>query len=179
SIIQLLSAPAALLPYLLLTRPALALPLSPLASLMLVIVGLVHTGLAYALYFGSMDGLQAQTVALFSYLDPITALLLSALALGPGHARFIWCDCAIGILCGATVNKALGRTFHGYLLCAAGSLGALEGLELLLRLFFDDQEAGPVLATAGGELAYSILFAPVIYLLFWGIYRRFRSDLEF
>ena len=51
----------------------------------------------------------------------VTAGLFSALTLGPGHARFIWCDCAIGILCGATVNKALGRTFHGYLLCAAYS----------------------------------------------------------
>jgi len=42
----------------------------------------VHTGLAYWLYFGSMKALPAQTVALYSYIDPIVAILLSALILG-------------------------------------------------------------------------------------------------
>ena len=49
---------------------------------LLLVIGLVHTGLAYVLYFGSMDGLPAQTVAIFSYLDPITALILAAVLLG-------------------------------------------------------------------------------------------------
>jgi len=44
-------------------------------------VGLVHTGIAYVLYFGSMDGLRAQSVALLSYIDPVSALLFSALLL--------------------------------------------------------------------------------------------------
>ena len=48
---------------------------------LLLIMGLVHTGLAYVLYFGSMDGLKAQSVAIFSYADPVFALLLSALFL--------------------------------------------------------------------------------------------------
>jgi drug/metabolite transporter (DMT)-like permease len=46
-----------------------------------VIVGIVHTGFAYVLYFGSMDGLKAQSIAMLSYIDPVTALLLSALVL--------------------------------------------------------------------------------------------------
>ena len=58
-----------------------AVELTPLIILMLVIVGIVHTGIAYALYFGSMNGLKAQTVALFSYIDPIVAIVLSALFL--------------------------------------------------------------------------------------------------
>ena len=49
---------------------------------MLLIVGFVHTGVAYALYFGSMDGLKTQSIAIISYLDPISALVLSALILG-------------------------------------------------------------------------------------------------
>jgi len=44
-------------------------------------VGILHTGVAYALYFGSMDHLRAQTIALFSYIDPVVAILLSALVL--------------------------------------------------------------------------------------------------
>lgn len=42
---------------------------------------MIHTGWAYSLYFGSMGALPAQTVALCSYLDPVTAVLLSALVL--------------------------------------------------------------------------------------------------
>lgn len=47
--------------------------------MLLILVGIVHTGIAYWLYFGSMGQLTAQTVALFSYLDPVTAIVLSAL----------------------------------------------------------------------------------------------------
>ena len=42
-----------------------AVELTTLIIVMLVVVGVVHTGIAYALYFGSMNGLKAQTVALF------------------------------------------------------------------------------------------------------------------
>ncbi len=49
--------------------------------ILLLIVGIVHTGIAYVLYFGSMDGLKAQSVAILSYIDPVSALLFSALLL--------------------------------------------------------------------------------------------------
>ncbi len=45
-------------------------------------IGLFHTGFAYLLYFSSIGGLGAQSVALVSYADPLVALLLSALLLG-------------------------------------------------------------------------------------------------
>lgn len=52
------------------------------------VLGIVHTGVAYMLYFSSMDGLPAQTVSIFSYIDPVTAVILSAVLLhedtGPG-----------------------------------------------------------------------------------------------
>ena len=51
------------------------------AALLLLAVGLLHTGAAYVLYFGSMDGLKAQTIAIFSYIDPVSALLFSAVIL--------------------------------------------------------------------------------------------------
>ena len=49
-----------------------------------LIVCVLHTGLAYALYFGSMSRLSAQTVALLGYIDPVVAVLLSAVVLGQG-----------------------------------------------------------------------------------------------
>ena len=51
---------------------------------MLLIVIIIHTGLAYALYFSSMDHLPAQATALMSYIDPVSAILLSALVLKEG-----------------------------------------------------------------------------------------------
>lgn len=81
SVIQLTAAAAILLPYLLVTEDFTALSLTGEAAGMLLVIGVLHTGVAYALYFGSMEGLQAQTIAIFSYIDPVTALLLSALVL--------------------------------------------------------------------------------------------------
>lgn len=81
TVIQLLSAAIVLLPYVVLTGQGSFAGLSGTGYLMLGIVGIVHTGIAYLLYFASMDGLKAQTVALFSYLDPVTALILSYLIL--------------------------------------------------------------------------------------------------
>ncbi len=82
SFLQIGAAGLALVPYVLLTGQEFSWELSPLVISMLVIVGLVHTGVAYALYFGSMDGLKTQSIAIISYLDPISALVLSALILG-------------------------------------------------------------------------------------------------
>ena len=78
--IQLLSAGAVMVPYLLLTGGESA-PFDARSVLLLLVLGVVHTGIAYVLYFGSMDGLKAQSVAILSYIDPVSALLLSALVL--------------------------------------------------------------------------------------------------
>lgn len=89
--VQLLSAAIVLLPYLLLTEDWSAVRLDAVSVCMVLLVGVVHTGIAYALYFGSMRALPAQSIAVLSYIDPVCALLLSALVL---HERLS----ALGIL---------------------------------------------------------------------------------
>ena len=79
--VQLLSAGLAMVPYLLLTGGFSTEGFSVSATVLLLVVGVVHTGIAYALYFGSMDGLRVQTVAILSYIDPVSALLFSAFLL--------------------------------------------------------------------------------------------------
>ena len=81
TIMQLGAAAVVLIPYIFLVEDLSAITVTPLILIMLLIVGVVHTGIAYALYFGSMNGLKAQTVALFSYIDPIVAIILSAMFL--------------------------------------------------------------------------------------------------
>ncbi len=47
----------------------------------LLILGVVHTGLGFFLFFSSIQRLNAQTAAMLSYIDPVTAILLSMLFL--------------------------------------------------------------------------------------------------
>jgi len=47
----------------------------------LLIVGLVHTGLAYMLYFGALPHVPGQKAAILSYVDPLVAVLISVTVL--------------------------------------------------------------------------------------------------
>ena len=70
-----------MIPYLLLTGGIGSMSFSAQTVILLLIVGIVHTGIAYVLYFRSMDGLKAQSIAIFSYIDPVAAMLVSAVFL--------------------------------------------------------------------------------------------------
>ena len=81
TMVQLLSAGITMVPYMLLTNSFDAFPSDPKALIPLLIVGLVHTGITYVIYFGSMEHLRTQTVAILGYIDPVSALFFSALLL--------------------------------------------------------------------------------------------------
>ena len=78
---QLAAASVVLLPYTILTERASVMAVTPVVVILLAVVGILHTGISYTLYFGSMKNLEAQTIAIFSYIDPIMAVLLSAVFL--------------------------------------------------------------------------------------------------
>ena len=48
----------------------------------LLIVGVVHTGLTYCMYFSSLKELPGQKAAILSYIDPLVAVLISVTVLG-------------------------------------------------------------------------------------------------
>lgn len=81
TIAQLFLAALVMLPYVLLTEDPGQRILTAPVILLLLVAGIVHTGVAYWLYFGAMGALKAQTVALYSYLDPILAIVLSMVVL--------------------------------------------------------------------------------------------------
>ena len=81
TVFQLGSAAIVLIPYILLAEEASQVRMSGRTVLLVLLIGILHTGIAYLLYFGSMDRLRIQTVALFSYIDPVVAVLLSTLLL--------------------------------------------------------------------------------------------------
>ena len=79
--IQLGSAAVVILPYTLITENFAQMVFSPLTVVLIFVVGILHTGIAYALYFDAISKLPAQTAAIFSYIDPIVAIVLSAILL--------------------------------------------------------------------------------------------------
>lgn len=78
TIIQLAAAAVILLPYVLLTEDISQISLTGSSIGLVLLLGILHTGIGYALYFGSMKNLKAQSIAVMSYIDPVFALLLSA-----------------------------------------------------------------------------------------------------
>lgn len=81
TVFELFVSAAVLLPYVFFTEDFSGVSLSANSVLMLLLVGVLHTGIAYLLYFDSITKLQSSTVALFSYIDPVCAVILSAVLL--------------------------------------------------------------------------------------------------
>lgn len=73
---QLLVCVAVVLPYVLLTGQ-FSVAFEPLPIVMLLTLGILHTGVALSAYFASVGKLSSTTVTILSYLDPLVAVLLS------------------------------------------------------------------------------------------------------
>ena len=82
TLFQFLAAIVILVPYVLCTGGMHPEILDTKGWICLLIVGLVHTGITYCMYFTSMKELKGQEVAIFSYLDPLVAVIVSVVILG-------------------------------------------------------------------------------------------------
>jgi len=82
TLLQFLAAVAVLLPYVWLTSGFTLNTLDATGWVCLLVVGLVHTGLTYCLYFSSLKSLPGQKAAILSYIDPLVAVLVSVTVLG-------------------------------------------------------------------------------------------------
>jgi len=82
--IQFLSAIAVLVPYVALTGGCTLGGLNGVGWSALLIVGLVHTGITYCMYFSALKELPGQKVAILSYIDPLVAVLVSVIWLHEG-----------------------------------------------------------------------------------------------
>jgi len=105
TLIQLLGAFIVMLPYCLITQDGVIyLPQSVKGAVCLIILGVVHSGIALFLYFSSLQSLPAQSAALCSYIDPGSALVFSALILDE-KLSFVQIIAAVLILGGALLGE--------------------------------------------------------------------------
>lgn len=80
--VQLLTAAVTMIPYILMTEDITTFVFDRRSVIFTLIVGVFHTGIVYMIYFSSVQKIPAQTTAVFSYIDPVTAIILSAVVLG-------------------------------------------------------------------------------------------------
>ncbi|MBQ3184567.1 MAG: EamA family transporter [Firmicutes bacterium] len=79
---QFIAAVVTLIPYVMLTSGVTLGGMDSVGWINLLIVGLVHTGITYCMYFSSLKELPGQKVAILSYIDPLVAVVISVTVLG-------------------------------------------------------------------------------------------------
>ena len=106
--LQFLAAIVVLIPYVAFSGAFSLGALDGIGWLNLLILGLVHTGVAYCLYFPALKDLPGQRAAILSYLDPLVAVLLSVTVLGEGMTT--WQAVGGVLILGFTLWDALAPT---------------------------------------------------------------------
>lgn len=81
TVLQLGTATILLMPYVFFTDGFGILEVSSSSIPFILILGVIHTGIGFLLFFSGMQKLKGQSIAALSYADPITSLVISALIL--------------------------------------------------------------------------------------------------
>ncbi len=80
--LQFLAAVVVLIPYVAATGGVTLGSMNSTGWICLLIVGLIHTGVTYCMYFTALQDLTGQKAAILSYIDPLVAVLISVTVLG-------------------------------------------------------------------------------------------------
>ena len=158
---------------------------------------LFHKWLFYALALAPVWLLDAQILPrlpLFGVTPMLLPLAAAAVAVlegayagaGFGLAVGLWWEAAYpggfgglvfglalaGLIMGHLSQYVLRQSFPGYLLCAAGLLCALDGLRVARGLLTHAADLGAMLRVAAPEVLWSLVWSPLVWLLFRAVYRR-------
>ena len=80
--LQFVAAIAVMVPYVAFSGGVSLNAMTSLGWGSLLIVGLVHTGITYCLYFTAVERIPGQEVAILSYIDPLVAVVIGVVVLG-------------------------------------------------------------------------------------------------
>lgn len=81
TLLQFLAAIVVLVPYVAVSGGVTLGSMNAVGWVNLLIVGLIHTGVTYCMYFSSLKELPGQKAAILSYIDPLVAVLISVTVL--------------------------------------------------------------------------------------------------
>ena len=107
SCIQLFLSALTILPYMLIRSGGrIPFPADLRSGLIVLMLGVLHTGLAYCFYFHGLAVLPIQTIAILGYLEPVVSVLCSAVFLGEALGLPGWIS-AVLILGAAVVSELI------------------------------------------------------------------------
>ncbi|MBQ9528713.1 MAG: EamA family transporter [Fretibacterium sp.] len=103
---QLAMSALTILPYVLLKNHGAALEVDLRSVLIILTLGIVHTGIAYCFYFSGLGSLPVQTIAILGYLEPVVSVLCSAFFLREALGITGWIG-AVLVLGAAVVSESI------------------------------------------------------------------------
>lgn len=101
SVVQLALSAVTIFPYVLLHNRGNMIRADLTSVLIVLMLGVVHTGAAYCLYFSGMASLPVQTVAILGYLEPVVSVICSAVFLRESMSPWSWAGAALVLLAAA------------------------------------------------------------------------------
>lgn len=78
----------------------------------LLVIGVIHTGVAYALFFDAAAKLPAQSTAILSYINPVTAILLTAFVIDQQAMTAFQIAGVVLIAAAVVIGELVGTTKH-------------------------------------------------------------------
>ena len=85
----------------------------------------------------------------------------------------------LGLGTGLLTQYVLRQDFLGCLLCSALSLAILDVTRIFPRFFFQRESLEAMLYLAGKEIAWSLIFTPLVYAVFLWVFRRVPKRTHF
>ena len=108
AMVQLITAAATILPYVVLHNIGKPVSVDLRSVVIVLVLGVVHTGVAYCLYFSGMAKLPVQTVAVLGYLEPVVSVLCSVLFLQEKLPLIGWIG-AVLVIAAAAAGELIGN----------------------------------------------------------------------
>ena len=80
--LQFLAAIAVMVPYVAFSGGVSLEAMNTVGWVCLLVVGLIHTGITYCMYFTAVEKIPGQELAILSYIDPLVAVIIGVAVLG-------------------------------------------------------------------------------------------------
>lgn len=106
ALVQLAVSALTILPYVLIKNRGIPLPNDLKSGLIVLMLGVLQTGVAYVLYFSGMGKLPVQSVAILGYIEPVVSVLCSVIFLRERLGWYGWIGAAL-ILSAAIVSELI------------------------------------------------------------------------
>ncbi|MBP5256172.1 MAG: EamA family transporter [Clostridia bacterium] len=105
ALVQLVISAATVLPYVLVKNGGLPLP-DLKSGLIVLMLGVLQTGVAYSLYFSGMGSLPVQSVAILGYIEPVVSVLCSVIFLHEPLGWYGWIGSAL-VISAAVISEII------------------------------------------------------------------------